>query len=418
MLIQPLIGLLAFVLIAWILSESRSSVNWKLVLSGIAVQLVLGFLLLGIEFMQGILNSLNAVVLVIEQSTQAGTALVFGYLGGGSLPFAESGPGSTFVLAFKALPIILVISALSSLLFYWRILPRIIRGISWLLEKSLRIGGAEGMGLAANIFIGMVESPLLIKPYLARITRSELFSIMTCGMATVAGTVIVLYASLLSGAIPGVAGHIMVASVISVPAAYVISKVMIPETAPVTEAELEPDSTISSSFQAITEGTIQGVQLLIQVVAMLLVMAALVELVNILLSLLPGPEDQALTLQGLLGWVFAPVAWLIGIPWEEAVVAGKLLGIKTVINEFLAYLTLSGLPENTLSVPSSVILVYALCGFANPGSLGIMIGGLTAIAPGRKAEIVTLGVKSILAGTLATCMTGAVAAIFLGLRVL
>ncbi len=418
MLIQPLLGLLAFVLIAWIISENRSSVNWKLVLSGIVAQLVLGFLLLGIEFMQGVLNSLNMVVLAIERSTQAGTALVFGYLGGGSLPFAESGPGSTFILAFKALPIILVISALSSLLFYWRILPRIIRGISWLLEKSLRIGGAEGMGLAANVFIGMVESPLLIKPYLSRITRSELFSIMTCGMATVAGNVIVLYASLLSGAIPGVAGHILVASVISVPAAYVISKVMIPETGPVTVAELEPDTTTNSSFQAITEGTIQGVQLLIQVVALLLVMASLVELVNIILSLFPGPGDQALTLQRMMGWVFAPVAWLIGIPWEEAIVAGQLLGIKTVINEFLAYLTLSGLPENTLSISSSVVLLYALCGFANPGSLGIMIGGLTAIVPKRKAEIVTLGVKSILAGTLATCMTGAVASIFLGLKAL
>jgi CNT family concentrative nucleoside transporter len=339
--------------------------------------------------------------------------MVFGYLGGGDLPFDEPHPGASFILAFNALPIILVVSALSSLFFYWRILPFIIHLISRLLQKSLNIGGAEGVGLAANIFIGMVESPLLIRPFISRLTRSELFSVMTCGMATVAGTVIVLYASILSSAVPDVLGHILVASVMSVPAAYVISKIMIPETEPVTLGELEPDEGVTSAFQAITEGTINGVRLLVYIVAMLVVMVALVELVNIILSLLPATGGEALTLQRILGYLFAPVAWLMGIPWQESAIAGTLLGTKTIINEFVAYLSLADVPEGALSNSSTLILTYALCGFANPGSLGIMIGGLTAIAPERKTEIVELCVKSLISGTLATCMTGAVAGLFL-----
>ena len=336
--------------------------------------------------------------------------MVFGYLGGGALPFEENRPGASFILAFSALPIVLVISALSSLLFYLRVLPAIIGFISRLLEKSLKVGGAEGLGLAANIFVGMVESPLLIRPYIQKMTRSELFSVMTCGMATIAGTVMVLYASILSDAVPGVLGHILVASVISVPAAYVISKVMIPETESVTPAHLEMNSQCSGPVEAITDGTFQGVRLLVNIVAMLVVMVALVHLANLVLALIPGFQ-QPLTLQQILGFIFAPIAWLMGIPWSEALQAGGLLGTKTIINEFVAFLDLSS-QSAELSPRTSTILIYALCGFANPGSLGIMIGGLTAMAPERKSEIIELSVRSVLAGTLATCMTGAVAGVF------
>ena len=413
MMFQGFAGLIVFVLVAWCLSEHKNRVSWKLIFVGMGFQLLLGLVFLHIDIFKNLLSSINGVVLALQQSTRAGTSMVFGYLGGGSLPFEEPYPGASFILAFNALPIILVISALSSLLFYWRVLPFIIQLISKLLEKTLKIGGAEGMGLAANIFIGMVESPLLIRPYLSKLTRSELFSIMTCGMATVAGTVIVLYASILSSTIPDVLGHILVASVMSVPAAYVISKIMIPETSSITEAELKYDDCVTSAFQAITDGTVNGVRLLVYVIAMLVVMVAIVELINILLALLPGIGDENLTLQRILGLIFAPVAWLMGIPWAEAAVAGTLLGTKTVINEFVAYLSLASIPEGTFSESSALILTYALCGFANPGSLGIMIGGLTAIAPERKNEIVELSVKSIVAGTLATGMTGAVAGLFL-----
>ena len=339
--------------------------------------------------------------------------MVFGYLGGAPLPFAEPYPGAAFVLAFKALPIVLVLSALSALLFYWRILPLVISAFAKLFEKTLKVGGAEGLGLAANIFVGMVESPLLIRPYIKSLSRSELFSILCCGMATVAGTVIVLYASILNPVLPGSLSHILVASVMSVPAAFVIARIMIPGST-VTKAEsLEIDKKINSSMAAIVEGTHQGIRLLVYIVAMLIIMVALIELVNLLLGFIPINLDSPLTLQMVLGYLFAPVVWLIGIPWQDALVAGSLLGTKSVINEFVAYLNLASLPAGSLSPLSMTIMTYALCGFANPGSLGIMIGGLTSMAPERQNEIIQLGLKSLLAGTLATCMTGAVVNIIL-----
>ena len=416
MILQSFLGFLVFIGIAWLISENRSQIHWKLIFIGVATQFFLGLLFFRVPFFQVAISKLNGFVLAIEQSTRAGTSMVFGYLGGGALPFEEPFPGASFILAFNALPVILVISALSSLFFYWRILPTIIRVFSYLLEKTLKIGGAEGLGLSANIFVGMVESPLLIRPYIHKLTRSELFSILSCGMATVAGTVIVLYASILSSLEPNALGHILIASVISVPAAYVISKIIIPETSEITKASLEKDPIITSAFQAITEGTTQGIKLLVNVIAMLIVMVALVELINIALSMLPELNNQPLTLQRILGILFSPIAWLIGIPWEDALIAGSLLGTKSVINELVAYLSLVNLPEGTLSPTSTTVLIYSMCGFANPGSLGIMIGGLTALAPNRKQEIIELSVKSMLSGTLAAFMTGSVASIFLLIR--
>lgn len=412
---QPLFGFLVFIGIAWLASENRRRIHWKLIAIGVVIQLSLGLLFFKIPLFQATISKLNGIVLALEQSTRAGTSMVFGYLGGSTLPFEESFPGASFILAFNALPMILVISALSSLFFYWRVLPVIIQIFSFILEKTLKIGGAEGLGLAANIFVGMVESPLLIRPYIQKLTRSELFSILSCGMATVAGTVIVLYASILSSVASDALGHILIASVISIPAAYVISKIIVPETNTITEASLQRDPRISSAFQAITEGTIQGVKLLVNVTAMLIVMVALVELINIAFSLLPEINGQTLTLQGIFGILFSPVAWLIGIPWEETHTAGSLLGTKTVINELVAYLALANLPEGALNHTSTTVLIYSMCGFANPGSLGIMIGGLTAIAPDRKQEVIELSVKSMLSGTLAALMTGSVASMFLSI---
>jgi CNT family concentrative nucleoside transporter len=348
------------------------------------------------------------MVLSLEESTRAGTSMVFGYLGGGPLPFEEKFPGAAFILAFRGLPLVLVISALSALLFYWKILPLIVRGFSWGLEKTMRLGGAEGLGVSANIFVGMVEAPLFIRPYLAQMTRSELFTLMTSGMATIAGTVMVLYATILSRTIPEIMGHILTASIISVPAAVVISKIMVPETGTPTSGKIEIPQNASSAMDAITKGTVSGVQLLINIIAMLVVLVALVHLVNLILGLLPAMGGKALTLQRVLGLFMAPVVWLMGIPWAEATTAGALMGTKTILNEFLAYLDLSNLPAGTLGERSKLIITYAMCGFANPGSLGIMIGGLSTMAPDRRDEIVSLGFRSIIAGTLATSMTGAV----------
>ena len=409
--VQSIAGLVVFACIAWLVSENRTKVSIKIIVAGIAIQLAVGFILLKLPVFRDFFISLNRLVLSLEESTAAGTSMVFGYLGGGDLPFAEKFPGASFILAFRALPLILVISALSALLFYWKILPIVVQAFSWSLQKTMGLGGAEGLGVSANIFVGMVESPLFIRPYLKDMTRSELFTLMTTGMATIAGTVMVLYASILSNVIPDIMGHILTASIISVPAAITISKIMIPETGQLTSGEITAPETALSAMDAITKGTIQGVKLLINIIAMLIVLVALVHLVNLILGLLPEIGGQPVTLQRLLGLAMAPVVWLMGVPWEEAPVAGSLMGTKTILNELLAYLDMSRLAKGALSHKSMVIMTYAMCGFANPGSLGIMIGGMGTMAPERRDEIVALGFRSIVAGTLATCMTGAVVGI-------
>jgi CNT family concentrative nucleoside transporter len=414
MVAQSIAGLVVFAGVAWLISENRRRVRITTVLAGIAIQLTVAFILLKLPVFRDFFISLNRLVLSLEESTAAGTSMVFGYLGGAQLPFAEKYPGASFILAFRALPLILVISALSALLFYWKILPLVVKAFSWSLQKTMRLGGAEGLGVSANIFVGMVESPLFIRPYLADMTRSEIFTLMTTGMATIAGTVMVLYASILSSVIPDIMGHILTASIISVPAAVTISKIMIPETGKLTSGELTSPEPALSAMDAITKGTIQGVQLLVNIIAMLIVLVALVHLVNLILGLLPNVGGLPVSLQRMLGLIMAPVVWLMGIPWQEAPAAGALMGTKTILNEFLAYLDMSRLAPGTLSPKSILIMTYAMCGFANPGSLGIMIGGMGTMAPERRDEIVALGLRSIVGGTLATCMTGAVVGILSG----
>jgi CNT family concentrative nucleoside transporter len=411
MIIQSIAGLVVFAAFAWLISENRKRINVKIVLIGIGLQLVVGFVLLKLPMFREFFLYLNRLVLSLEESTTAGTSFVFGYLGGGPLPFEEKYPGAGFILAFRALPLILLMSALSALLFYWKILPLVVRAFSWALQKTMGVGGAEGLGVSANIFVGMVESPLFIRPYLQFMTRSELFTIMTCGMATIAGTVMVLYASVLSKTIPDVMGHILTASMISVPAAITISKIMVPETGELTSGEMISPEEATSSMDAVTKGTLQGVKLLLNILAMLVVLVALVHLVNLILGLLPNIQNQPVTLQRIMGLIMAPVVWLMGVPWSEATTAGALMGTKTILNEFIAYLDMSRLAEGSLSSRSLLILTYAMCGFANPGSLGIMIGGMGTMAPERRDEIVALGFRSIIAGTLATSMTGAVVGI-------
>lgn len=414
MALQGLAGLAAFVLLAWLMSEDRRKVSPMHVGVGIGCQLMIALILLKVPLFRHVFWVLNDAVMVLEAATTAGTSFVFGYLGGAALPFTETFPGAAFVLAFRALPLVLVISALSALLFHWRILPRVVGGFSWCMRKTLGLGGAESLGVSANAFVGMVESPLLVRPYIEKMTRSELFTVMTAGMATIAGTVMVLYASILSPVIPDAMGHLLTASIISVPAAVTVAKVMVPETRQPTGDGQFAIPTDAGSMDAITRGTLQGVELLINIIAMLVVMVAMIHLVNALLALLPSVGGGPLTLQGILGRLMAPVVWLMGVPWPEAAAAGSLMGIKTMLNELLAYLEMSRLAPGVLSERSLLILTYALCGFANPGSLGILIGGLSTMAPGRRSEIVALGLRAVVAGTLATCMTGAVVGLLSG----
>lgn len=414
--LQPLLGLVALLTLAWLLSENRRAVSLRLVLAGLALQYLLALALLRLAPAQGFFLALNDLVLALEHATTQGTALVFGFVGGGDLPYSSVSPEFNYVLAFRALPLVLVIGALSALLFHWRILPLLVRGFAWILRHSLGIGGALGLGAAANVFIGMTEAPLLIRPYLASLSRPALFALMSCGMATIAGTVMVLYASMLADTIPDAMGHILTASLISAPAALMMAGVLIPEAGESDKARNAIPtirSAAHSTMDAITRGTLDAIPLWLNIIAMLVVMVALVSLVNQALGLLPEVGGAPLSAQRLLGWIMAPLVWLIGIPWSEAATAGSLMGVKTVLNELVAYLQLAALPSEALSERSRLIMTYALCGFANIGSLGILIGGLGAMVPERRAEIVALGPRAILAGTLATLSTGAVVALIL-----
>ena len=395
-------GIAGLLALAWLMGENRRGIPWRAVAAGLAMQIVLAFLFLKVELLKKAFLLLNDALLVLEKATQAGTGLVFGYLGGGTLPFAVTDQNSVFVLAFRALPIVLVMSALSALLFYWRVLPAVVRGLSWLLEKTMRVGGVVGLSAAANVFVGMVEAPLFVRPYLALVSRGELFAIMTGGMASIAGTVLFLYAAILGPVLPDAVAHLLIASILSAPAALVVAFVMVPPGTS-TGGMLKLESEATGSMDALTRGTLDGAQLLLNIVAMLVVFVALVALINLLIS--------PYSLQGLLGWLLAPLAWLAGVPWSESHAAGALLGSKTVINELVAYLELAKASE--LSERSRLLMTYALCGFANFGSLGIMIGGLGTMCPERRAEVVSLGLKSIIAGTLATCLTAATVALIL-----
>jgi len=409
--LQSAFGLAIFIAIAWAMSENRQAARLRVAVAGIAVQLILAALLLKVPPLEAALTALNDMVLILQKATEAGSAFVFGYLGGGPLPFEQTQPGASFVLAFRALPLIIVISALTAVLTYWRILPWIVRGFARVLEKFLGVGGAVGLATAANVFVGMVEAPLFIRPYLKALSRSELFVVMVSGMATIAGTVLVLYATIIAPVIPNAVGSLLTASLISAPAAITIALMMIPQTTPSTAGHLLACRGASSTMDAITRGTRSGLELFLMVIAMLLVLVALVFLVNALLALLPDMNGQPISLERLLGYLMAPVCWLMGVPWSEALSAGSLMGIKTVLNEFLAYLRLADLPDGALSPRSALIMTYALCGFANFGSLGILIGGLSTMVPERSDEVVALGMRSIVAGTLATCCTGAVVGI-------
>jgi CNT family concentrative nucleoside transporter len=412
-LLQGILGVVVLLAFAWLLSEDRRRFPWRIVTAGLVLALALAAALLKLPAFKQVFVALNNLLGALERATQAGTSFVFGYLGGGPLPFAETAAGASFVLAFRALPLVLVVSALSSLLFYWRVLPLVVKGVSRVLQKTLGIGGALGVSAAADIFVGMVEAPLFVRPYLKNMTRSELFSVMTCGMATIAGTVMVLYASLLGPMIPDAMGHILSASLIGVVAGLVVAAVMVPPQSAATAGEITPPQEARGAMDAVTQGTLAGVQLLANIIAMLIVLVALVSLANMALGLLPEWAGRPVTLQRLLGIFMAPVVWLAGIPWSEAQAAGALMGTKTILNELIAYVDLAGLAPGTLSERSRVIMLYALCGFANLGSLGILIGGLGTMVPERRPEIVALGMKSIVSGTLATLVTAAIVGLWL-----
>jgi len=406
---RGLLGIAALLLLAWALSEDRFRVPVRVVVAGVLLQFALAVLFLKFHPAAAAFLYLNEAVEALQKATNAGTGFVFGYLGGGELPFAETKPGSSFIFAFRALPMVLVVSALATLLFYWGVLQRIVQAFAWVLRRTVGVGGPLGLGAAVHIFVGHIEGPLLIRPYLLRMTRGELFALMSCGMAGIAGTVMVLYASLLGPVMPDALGNILVAAIISTPGALAVAALMVPfrpETS--GEGQLVIGDPPVSSMDAIAKGTRDGIVFLANIVASLVVVVALVALFNSILGLLPDLGGEAITLQRLFAYGFRPVMWLIGIPGPETAAAAQLMSTKTVLNEFIAYVDFARLAPGALSEHSRIILLYAMCGFANFGSLGILIGGMGAMVPERRAEIVQLGLRAILSGTMATCMSGAV----------
>ncbi len=411
--LQATLGIFAFIGIAVACSDERRLPGWRLVAGGLGLQFLFAWLVFRFELVQAGLRGINQLVQTITAAVETGSTFVFGYLGGDpanvAYPFELSDANASVILAFRILPLILFVTAFSAVLWHLRVLPVLVRAFSLVLRRGLGVGGAVGLSAAANVFMGMVESPALIRPCLRSLTRSELFIIMTCGMATVAGSVLVLYSVVLQGVLDNALGHVLTASVISAPAAIMFALVMVPENGESQADEVELRSGYQSIMDAVTQGTGDGLRLMLNVGAMLIVLIALVALVNSLLALLPEIGGQSISLQGLFGWLFAPLVWLMGIPWSEAPVAGGLMGTKTVLNELLAYFALAELPAGALSERSTVILTYALCGFANFGSLGIMIAGLSGMCPERAGEVVELAMPALISGTLATCMTGTVA---------
>jgi CNT family concentrative nucleoside transporter len=378
-----------------------------MLITGLVLQLVIAILLLKIPMIGDALAQLNKVVQVLEKVTTDATSFMFGYLAGAKPPFDSARPDSEFIVAFRVLPLILVISALSSLLYHWRILPWVIERMASFFVRTLRIRGPLGFGAAATFFLGTIEAPLLVRPYLVNMSRSDLFALISCTMATIAGTVMILYAGVVGKVVPNALGHMLIASFISIPAALVVAKALIPDDNLEINREEKPKAlprTTNSAMEAIIKGTLDGLDMVLKITAIIIVLFALVYLTNHILALIPH-DRTPLSVETITGFLLQPVMWLIGIPWAEAAAAGTLMGTKIILNEFVAYLQLGMMPVETFSEHSRLILTYALCGFANLGSAGILIGGFTALLPERREEVISLCMRSLLSGNLATLMT-------------
>ncbi len=404
---QAILGLILLATLAWALSEDRRAIPWRTVAGGFALQAALALLMLHAAPARAAILLVSNLVTALQDATDAGASFVFGYLAGGPAPFTITNPPAGFVLAFKVLPLVLVISALSSLLFYWGLLQRITAAFAWVLRRALGLSGALALGAATHIFLGMIEAPLLIRPYLAGLSRGELFALMSAGMAGVAGTVMAIYAAILTPVLPDALAAILTASVVSTPAALAIAALMIPFAPDDTETVSPDYHPAASTLDAITRGTAEGVAPLVGIATTLLVTVALVALVNMGLGHIPHGGAAPWSIQAMLAVLLRPVMWLIGIPWAQTPAASLLMATKTILNELVAYVNMAGLRPEALSARSKQIMVFALCGFANLGSAGIMVGGIGAMVPARRAEVANLGLRSILSGSLATLMSGA-----------
>ena len=415
-IIQAIIGFIGLVCIAIPFSNNMSSINIKHIFAAIILQIFLAFALIKIPFIIQIFAYLSEGVTALQTATQEGAEFVFGYLSNSSSsPFENSGTGNSMIFAFQILPLIIVISALSALLWFWNILPLIIRAISKVFEKLFNIGGPIGLGATANIIMGQVEAPLLVKPYLSRMTEKELLILMTAGMSTVSGSIMIALVSMLAPQFPDInlIQHLVSASILSIPAAIMYANIMIPSNEVTNFDGSSVPKVYDSSMDAITRGTKDGLDICLNVAAILIAFIALVSLLNSILGICGGWIGISnLSLQLILGYIFFPIVWLMGVPLSETLASAELLGLKTALNEFVAYGALANIEPGILSERSKLITLYALCGFANFSSVGILVSGISAMAPERKNDLIKVSLKALIGATLASCMTGLVIGIF------
>lgn len=409
---QSLLGIVLILGLCWIASEARRRFPWRLALGAVAAQAVLVLILFSLPAARAALGGAAAAVQGLADSTQTGVAFVFGFLAGGKYqPYGVTDPSALFILAFRVLPVILVVCALSALLWHWRILRWLTQAFGFVFQRTMGLRGAPALATAATVFMGQVEGPIFIRGYLAQLTRSELFLLLTVGMSCVAGSTVVAYATILAGSVPHAAEHVLTASLISAPAGVLLARILVPRD-PAAEKVADYDAAKSkiyaSSIDALMKGTNDGLHMVLAIGATLLVFVALIAMVNGVLGL-AGPVGGApLSVQRGLGIVFSPLAWAMGIPWREAGKAGALLGTKLVLTEFTAFIDLTKLGPGAVSDRTRVIMTYALCGFANIASVGINVAGYTFLIPERREEVMAMVWKAMAAGFLATCLTAAV----------
>ena len=413
MIIQSLIGIVALILIAIPFSESIQKIKVKFIIYALLIQTSLAFILLEIPFISSFFDVMSMAVESLRLSAIEGSSFVFGYLGGGDAPFEVSNNQNLPIFAFTFLPMLIFLSALSALLWHWKILPFLIKLLAKLFEKPLDAKGPIGLAATANIFLGQLEAPLLIKPYLNKMNQRDLLIIMTVGMSTIAGSVMVLYITWLDDKFSGVIGHFLTASILSVPAAIMFSNILIPSAQTELKTAKEDLKMYESSMDAISVGTKDGLNMFLSVIASLIVFLSLVALADFILGIFPNVYGEPISLQRIAAFIFAPIAWLMGIPFAEIIPAGNLLGTKTIFNELIAFNDLRDLDTNVLSERSQLIMLYGICGFANISSVGILLGGLSAICPDIRGTLLKIAFRALFAATLASCLTGTVVSLFI-----
>ena len=413
MIFQSLIGIVALILIAIPFSESIQKIKVKFIIYALLIQTSLAFILLEIPFISSFFDVMSMAVESLRLSAIEGSSFVFGYLGGGDAPFEVSNNQNLPIFAFTFLPMLIFLSALSALLWHWKILPFLIKLLAKLFEKPLDAKGPIGLAATANIFLGQLEAPLLIKPYLNKMNQRDLLIIMTVGMSTIAGSVMVLYITWLDDKFTGVIGHFLTASILSVPAAIMFSNILIPSAQTELKTAKEDLKMYESSMDAISVGTKDGLNMFLSVIASLIVFLSLVALADFILGIFPNVYGEPISLQRIAAFIFAPIAWLMGIPFAEIIPAGNLLGTKTIFNELIAFNDLRDLDTNVLSERSQLIMLYGICGFANISSVGILLGGLSAICPDIRGTLLKIAFRALFAATLASCLTGTVVSLFI-----